>query len=266
MLVVCLFIAVFPAYAILGIGDIVFDPTSYAELVEQLLQMEREYTQLVQTYQTIQSQYNQMLFMAQRVPVNMISRYKALKTPWRMSTATNTYGTTGGWISAINSGTNVSGGYASSVQHLLTYGSALTNIPADQVDRIRTTYATVELTDGANIHGMDTLGRLRANAPAVETAIQGLEDDSLSASPAMNTEIAVLNKINAANLISVRTSQDANKVLVTLAEQQIVDAKRKRDAEAQAINDHIRFMSEGRGVMTSQAANASSAMLAWRLP
>ena len=80
-----------PALAILGVGDIVFDPTSYGELVSQLFQMQQEYQQLVQTYQTIQSQYQQMLFMAQQVPVNMIARYRALATPWVNPSATNAY-------------------------------------------------------------------------------------------------------------------------------------------------------------------------------
>jgi hypothetical protein len=78
-------------------------------------------------------------------------------------------------------------------------------VPADQQARIKTDYATVELTDCANMAAIETIGRLRANAHAVEGAIQGLETDSLSGDPDMNTEIAVLNKINAANLISVRT-------------------------------------------------------------
>jgi hypothetical protein len=82
----------------------------------------------------------------------------------------------------------------------------------------------------------------------------------------MNTEVAVLNKINAANLITVRTTQDTNKLLVALAEEQIIEAKRTRDAQAQAINDHIRFVAEGKAVMTAQAAGASQAMLDWRMP
>ena len=107
---------------------------------------------------------------------------------------------------------------------------------------------------------------MRGNAPAVEAAIQSLEADSLSSSPDMNTEIAVLNKINAANMINVRNTQDSNKLLVALAEQQILDAKRQRDSEAQAINNHIRFVSEGQAAIAAQAADASNAMLAWRMP
>jgi hypothetical protein len=81
----------------------------------------------------------------------------------------------------------------------------------------------------------------------------------------MNTEMAVLNKISAANVIGLRNGQDTNKLLAALAEQQIIDAKRRRDAEAEAINEHSVFMSQGQAVLASQS-DASAAMLAWRMP
>ncbi len=268
-LVVCALLSLIlavPVFAIFGVGDIVFDPSNFEEAVQQLLQMEQQYVQLVQTYQMVRRQYDQMVWMAKRVPVNMAVRYRAINTPWRTSSAANTYGTTGGWIAGINNGLGVEAGYSAATQPLAGYGGALGNIPVDQLSRVKTNYATVELTDGANLSGMETIGRLRANTRAVEMAIQGLEDDSLSSDPDMNTEIAVLNKINAAGLITIRNTQDTNKLLVALAEQQIVDAKRKRDAEAQAINNHIRFVRDGKAVLAEQAAGASAAMLAWRMP
>ena len=151
-------------------------------------------------------------------------------------------------------------------QPLGTYGAALGSIPADQQDRVRKSYANVELTDGANLSGIQTIGQMRGNAAGVEAAIANLENDSLSSDPGMNTEIAVLNKINAANLIDVRNTQDANKLLVAITEQQILQAKRQRDAEAQAFNEHIRFVTDGQATMAAQAADASSAMMAWRMP
>jgi hypothetical protein len=255
-----------PGFAILGIGDIVFDPSNYAQAVQRLIQMQQQYAQLVLTYQMIRSQYEHMVQMARRVPVNMAARYRAVVTPWRTFSANNTYGTTAGWVSGINSGLGVAIGYEKATQPLGSYGAALANIPADQLDRLKTNYGTVELADGANIHGMETVGRLRGNAGAVEAAIQGLEIDSLSPDPDMNTQIAVLNKINAANIIALRSGQDTNKLLVSLAEHEIIDAKRKRDAEAAAIDHHIRFMAQGRQILKAQAAGASEAMLAWRMP
>ncbi len=164
-----------PALAILGLGDIVFDPTNYGEARSAVPPVGAAIPQLVQTYQMIQSQYQQMLCMAQQVPVNMVARYRALATPWFNSSATNTYGTSGAWITGINTGQGVAPGYATATQPLGAYGAALGNIPADQLARLQTNYATVELTDGANLAGMQTLGVIRANAPAVETAIQNLE-------------------------------------------------------------------------------------------
>ena len=268
-LVVCLAICItlsMPAMAIFGLGDIVFDPTNFEEAVQQLLQMEQQYEQLVRTYQQIRSQYEHMVRMSQRVPVNQNARYRARATPWRSTTASNVYGTTGGWVNGINSGSGVLAGYQAATSRLKDYGSALNGIPDDQLDRLKTNYATVELADSANIHAIDTVGRLRANAPSVERAILDLEDDALSPADNMNTEIAVLNKINAANMIALRNQQDANKLLVTLAESQLVQNKLARDAEAQAINAHIRFRSEGKAILNSQSAGTSAAMTAWRMP
>jgi hypothetical protein len=249
-----------------GFGLTVFDPANLAEAINQLRQLEQQYRQLVQTYNMVRNQYDHMLFMARRIPVDMASRYRALITPWRTSSATNTYGTTTGWVSAVNTGAGVLAGYQRAVEQLGEYAAAMSRVPADQADRLRKYYATIELADGANLHTMETVGRLRQNAPQVENAIRGLEDDSLSSDPNMNTEIAVLNKINAASVIALRNVQDSNKLLVTLAEQQIVDSKRRRDSEAQAVNNHIRFVAEAREYLAAQKADSASAMLAYRMP
>lgn len=255
-----------PAFAILGVGDVVYDPTNYAQALQRYAQLQQQYSQLVQTYLVISNLYRQMKFMAQQVPVAMESRYRALATPWLNSSAANVYGNTGDWVTGVNTGLGVGPGYLAATQPLGTYGSALGNVAADQLPRVESNYATVELADGANLNAMETIGRLRANAPAVELAIQNLENDSLSSDTDMNSEIAVLNKISAAHMIMVRNTQDTNKLLVAVAEHQLVDAKNTRDAEAEAINNHIRFMTDGKAALDSQASGASAAMLAWRMP
>jgi hypothetical protein len=255
-----------PALALLGIGDIVFDPSNFAQAVKSFIQLEQQYMQLVQIYQQTRQQYEQLLWMAKTVPVNMQARYRAIMTPWTHTAAANTYGTTAGWINGINTGTDVDSGYAQAVQRLASYGEMFSNIPAEQADHVKSAYGTVEITDGTNLNTMQTIGRIRASAPALENTLQALENDSLSSDPEMNTEIAVLNKINAASVIGLRNTQDTNKLLVSLAEEQIISSKRTRDAEAQAINQHVRFMTDGKAVLNAQANGASEAMLAWRMP
>ena len=254
------------AFAVLGVGDVVYDPAAVANLVRQFHQMEQEYVQLVATYQTVRNQYSQMIFMAKMVPTELRGRYRTLATPWRNSAATDTYGTTASWTAAINSGLGVQDGYLRATQRLNAYGTAFSNIPTEQLDRVKANYATVELADGANQSTIDLLGRLRANAPQVAITIQNLETDTLSSDPTLNSEIAVLNKINAANLVGLRNGQDTNQLLVALAEEQLVDAKRKRDAEASAINEHIRFVGEEQEILRAQAGDPSARMMAYRMP
>lgn len=248
-----------------GIGITVFDPSVYVEAVEQVANLIKQYNQLVETYKMITNQYNQMLWMAKMLP-GSLTRFRAIRTPWFLSSASDTYGTTAGWISAINSGANVLAGYQSAIDKLLSYGAALGKIPANQLSRLQKHYGTIELSDGATQDGIATVGTLRSNAPLVENAIQNLEDASLDSSPDFNTEIAVLNKINAASVIALRNGQDTNKLLTALAEQQFVASKRQRDSEAQAVNNHIAFMASEQSYLASQKSNASNAMLAFRMP
>lgn len=252
--------------AFLGIGDIVFDPSNYAQAVEQIIRLEQQTTQLIQSYQMLRLQYEQLLRNARRVPVDMTRRYRGSALPWRLAHAADTYGTTGPWLAAANTGRGVAQAYGQVTEHLTSYAAALSNIPADQLARLKNAYGTVELTDGAVEYALETVGSLRANALSSERAISALEDDALSSAADMNTEVAVLNKLSAASVIAVRSAQEANQLLVALAEHDALQAKRMRDAEARAIVQHVRFVSDGRDALTAQAAGASAAMLAWRMP
>src|SRR6476661_8837042 len=102
-----------PAFAVFGIGDLVFDPSAYGQLVDQLTQLQQQYTQLVKTYTMITNQYNQMVTNAKWIASK--ARWRAMSTPWIRPTATNIYGTTGGWIGAVNSGAAALAGYTQAV-------------------------------------------------------------------------------------------------------------------------------------------------------
>lgn len=255
-----------PAHAFLGIGDVVFDPSVYVEAIQTVIQLEQQYQQLVATYTQIHGQYDQMKRMAQVVPVDMVSRYRSGATPWGNLSTQDVYSNDGAWVSAVNGNASAAAGYQQATTTLNDYGAAFANIPADQQQGVKNSYATVELADGANILGMQTIGQLRANGARMDQTISALEQDSLSSDPDMNTEMAVLNKMSAANIVGVRSSQDTNKLLVGIVEQQILDAKRVRDAEARAINTDVQFRTDGKAVLDAQAANSSEAMLAWQLP
>ena len=253
-------------YAFLGIGDIVFDPSVYAQAVEQVIRLERQYAQLVESYQMLRNQYEQMLWNARHVPVEMGVRYRALATPWASPRASDLYGTTGSWTRGATTGLDIAGAFAGATEPLRDYGAGMAGLSAEQQRYVKTSYGTVELTDGATQGAIETIGRLRANALAVQGTLERLEHDSLSLAPEMNTAVGVLNKINAATVFALRSAQDTNSLLVALAEQQAVAAKRTRDAEARAINQHVRFLTEARPLLEAETAGASDAMRTWRMP
>jgi len=156
-------------------------------------------------------------------------------------TSLNTFGNTGSWISGINAGLlpNISTGYQKShptapVQRGSSLGNGYFGAGARAVPiRFHRAHRRRE-------HERDaTIGSIRGNAERVQAQIANLEQDSFSADPNMNSEVSVLNKINAANVLTLRTVQDSNKLLASLLEQQTILAKQQREATTNAINADI---------------------------
>jgi hypothetical protein len=131
-------------------------------------------------------------------------------------------------------------GYGQATTQLGTYDPAiLTAMTTQELARVQSQYASVELSDGANQNALMTIGSIRANSQMVQTQIDNLEQDSLSDDPGLNSEVSVLNKINATNVLTLRSIQDSNKLLASLLEQQTISAKQQRELITNAINADI---------------------------
>jgi hypothetical protein len=228
------------ASAQLGLGGIVYDPTNYANALLRYNQLVQQLLQLRQTYQQIVTTYNLALRMAQSLQ-NMPARYRAPFSEWRNLTAPDTYGNTTGWVNGANSGQAVPAGYQQATTALGAYDpAALAGMTAEELSRVESQYASVELADGANTNALTAIGAIRGNAPIVENQLRNLEQDSMSGDPDLNSEVQVLNKISAASVLALRSVQDSNKLLASLLEQQVIASKQQRETTANAINADIR--------------------------
>ncbi|MFZ0962046.1 MAG: hypothetical protein WAO35_14175 [Terriglobia bacterium] len=220
-------------------GGVVYDPTNYQNALLRYYQLQQQLIQLQRTYAQIVNHYNLAVTMARSIQ-NMPARYKALFSSWRnLTTVPNLYGNTGGWVNGVNTGSPfvIQSGYQSATNPLQPYSSALIGtMSAPEWQRATAIFATVELRDGVNTNAMQTIGNIRANAPLIQTKISNLEQDSLSNDPSLNTEVGVLNKINATNILILRTLQDANNLRLAEVEQQIVLSKQDRDDISNIIN------------------------------
>jgi len=228
------------ASAQFGFG-IVYDPTNYSNALLRYYQLQQHLLQLRASYAQLVAQYNFAVQMAKNIN-NMPARYRAQFSQWRNTSALNTYGNTGMWINGVNSGQTgfVSTGYQQATTQLLPYNQTqLSGMNADELARVQSQYATVQLADGANTTAIATIGAIRGNAQTVQTQIGNLEQDSLSNDSDLNTEVAVLNKINASGVLTIRTLQDSNKLLASLLEEQTILAKQQREATTNTINADI---------------------------
>jgi hypothetical protein len=222
-------------------SGIVYDPTNFKNAVLRYRQLRMQLAQLQDTYNEIVNQYNLAVRMAKNIP-NMPARYLASWSPWRYASAQDLYGNTTPWVTGVNSGliATVLNGYQKATNTLQVYTpSLLTAMPSDDRQRALANAATVELADGAAENAMETVGAIRANALATTNAISNIQNDSLSDDPDLNTEVSVLNKVNATNVLALQNAQDTNKLLVAVLEQQTILAKHLRDAEASAANGDI---------------------------
>ena len=81
----------------------VFDASNLAEAVKEFDQLQQMYTTANQTRDQIIQAYNLAHYMSQ-MPQDMYQRYKAQFALWTNLNAPNTYGNTGAWITALNTG------------------------------------------------------------------------------------------------------------------------------------------------------------------
>ena len=256
------------ASAQFGFGGIVYDPTNYHNALLRYFQLQQQLIQLRNSYAQLVSQYNLALQMAKNLQ-NMPARYRAQFSQWRSVTAADNYANTSAWINGANSGQPqaVLMGYRQATTQLGTYDpNALSGMTADELARVKSQYASVELADGANTAALVTIGSIRGNAQTLETQINNLEQDSLSSDSGLNSEVQVLNKINAANVLTLRSIQDSNKLLASLLEQQTVAAKQQREMTTNAINADIGRRASLAGNLSQVTGTLTTSLQNFRMP
>jgi hypothetical protein len=267
LFVLVLALCVGTASAQFGVG-IVYDPTNYSNALLRYYQLQQHLLQLRASYAQLVAQYNFAVQMARNIQ-NMPARYRAQFSQWRNTSALDTYGNTGTWISGINSGQVglVSTGYEQATTQLLPYNQAqISGMNADELARVRSQYATVQLADGASTTAIATIGAIRGNAQDVQAQIGNLEQDSLSNDSDLNTEVAVLNKINASGVLTLRTLQDSNKLLASLLEEQTILAKQQREATTNTINADIQRQAGLAANMAQVTGTLTNSLQTFRMP
>src|SRR6267378_1459699 len=257
-----------PAVSEAQFGGIVYDPTNYSNALLRYAQLQQHLAQLMKTYQQVWNHYQLALQMSRNLE-NMPARYRATFSQWRNFTANDLYGNTAGWVGAVNGNgaQSIRPAYQRATIPLTAYTQTDLNTinPAD-ARNLQSVYASLQLADGANVSALTTVGNVRANAQTVQQQIGNFEQDSLSSDAGLNTEMSVLNKINASNVLTLRTLQDANNLRVAALEQQVLQAKQQRDTDAANLNFAMQMREQVTQNLAPFNSNLTQSLASYRLP
>ena len=221
-----------------GIGSIVFDPTQSAHVITEIARIIQIYDMVTQTYNQIV--FNAIWFTNKGAWLGIATRVVDSSTP-------TIFGETVGWNPAVDAGVNIPG-----VWNTATYGihppPFYAGFPLG-ASSTSANIASVNVADGMSEAAMLTIANSRINQPLNDRAVTNLETTSQDASRDTNSEVEQLNLISSGTVLANRQQEDANALLTTIAEQQILTNKVQRDVLA----DNLNVMSIRDTYMASEA-------------
>jgi hypothetical protein len=269
------------AHAQFGSG-IVFDPTQSGHAVVQIEHEEQSISNqmqqiengqqifsntvkiastALQTYNQIVQQYDlyhQMIL----APQTLYGRFLSPTTDLMMTQQiANHYGNGSGtsWVNSSNTGTAA----ASSIQ-VVSLPPLTATIPSASVStfagqqQLAAQGATVDLGDSVAATELQTIGTIKANQTAREADITALENATNTTDSSQETEMAVLQRINRALLLQLRTMQDTNQINANAALQQMVMQKQQQDAMKASFRDSSGYESYYNANITTTSNGAAN--------
>jgi len=229
------FIALNPQrlYAIFGLGDIVFDPTSYAEIIEVWNQDVSNGVKIAQTYNEAVKivkngidTYNLAVQMAQRVQNKQVWETAAFAVGNEI--AETHYNETINFAAVMN-GDYLNAGHAWHQSTLSAgNGSYLGTRTAPTSNRM-SQYATIQLLDQTSQRCAQILASYKTTQEANQAAEDKLHHDTYDQSDAKNSMVAVLNVISGGHIHAQTQAKANGNLQACLAEQKTLEAKVRRD-------------------------------------
>jgi hypothetical protein len=236
-----------PSFALFGVGDIVFDPTSYASLVSQLT--------------TIESQYNMLKNNIEHFSIKQ--QWQTTLTALKNVNVANMFGETNGMAIALNSNSAAASGTAwrtatTPVSSNVTTYFQGQSLGSPQMSQL----AMVEMSDSISPDCITAVGAYRAARTQSTAANTSLAANQLDGTSATNSEVQQLNLLNAAEAQKMSEMQNQGAMQACLASQMAVTNMERRNAAATDLNT-IAFVQTQRATHDMSAASEDSTWQAY---
>jgi len=232
-----------PSFALFGVGDIVFDPTSYASLVSQAA------TALNQL-ETIQNNIEHFSFKQQ---------WQTTLTMLKNANVANIFGETVGMNIALNTnspGASISAWKTATLpvnSNTNSYLQGQTLGNSAQLSQL----AMIEMSDSISPDCVTAAGQYRASRSQNSTAQSALIEDQFDESASTNSEVEQLNLLNAAEAQKMVEMQSQGTLETCIASQMMVANMQQRNAAALDLNTAA-MVQQQRAANDTSAANEGS--------
>jgi hypothetical protein len=231
-----------PSFALFGLGDVVFDPTSYASLVQQLTTLQMQYNMVKNnlTHFSAKQQWQTTLHTLENVNVaNMFGETVGVRIALNSNSPSTS---TTAWKTATLSLNSGASGYLQ--------GQSLGSSRISQL-------AMIETSDAVSPDCLTAVGQYRSNRAGNATANSSLLSNQFDSTDSTNSEVQQLNLLNAAEAQKLSEMQAQGALHACLAGQMTVANMEHRNAAVEDLNTAV-FVQQQRATNDVSAAGESN--------
>jgi hypothetical protein len=231
-----------PSFALFGLGDIVFDPTSYGNLVSQLTTMETQ-------YQMLKNNIEHFSFKQQ---------WQTAFSAMKQANVRDLFGETNGMTTALNTNSSAASSTAWTAATVPVNGTTTTYLAGETPGSAQLSeLAMIEASDSVSPDCLTAIGEYRAARAQNTAANSSLASEQLDGSTASNSEVEQLNLLNAAQAQKMSEMQSQGVLQACLASEMAVGNLQQRNAAALDLNTAA-YVAQQRAADDTSAANESN--------
>lgn len=230
------------SFAQFGFPSIVFDPTSYGELITQA-------TTAYQQLQTIQNNITHFSFK---------QLWQTTETQMKQANVGNLFGETNGLTPALNTNSPAAASMAWNNASVPVNGTTNAYLAAQNPGSARLSQlAMIEASDSSSPDCLNAVGAYRAARTNDASAEAALQQQQLDGSNSTNSEVEQLNLLNASEAQHMVELQSQGVLHACLATQMAIANMQQRNATADDLNTAA-FVQQQRSINSTSAANESN--------
>lgn len=210
-----------PSFALFGLGDIVFDPSSWGELVTQAATAA---TQL----QTIENNLKHFSFK---------NVWQTTQTAMKQANVENQFGETNGMTTALNTNSPTAANMAwTNASVPVSSDTTIYLAGQPQGSSQMSQLALIEAPDSSSPDCLNAVGAYRSARTNDATAESTLQQQQLDSNDATNSEVEQLNLLNASQAQHMVELQAQGVLHACLAQQMTISNMQQRNAAARDLN------------------------------